>query len=116
MLFKLSVFAFDLVVKPRGENFVLRSEGGAKDFYPALVTIESVHLGFLGHQPGELERTAEHLVTVFGILHAPCVAQPSGAWGEWFSSENSCRRIGLDSDVSDPVADTSSALNRVPPL
>ena len=77
-LFKLSVFALDLVVKPRGENFVLRSEGGAKDFYPALATIES--------------------------------------WGEWFSSENSCRRTGLDSDVSDPVADTSSALNRVPPL
>jgi hypothetical protein len=73
-VFKLSVFALDLVVKPRGENFVLRSEGGAKDFYPALATIESVHLGFLGHQPGELERTAEHLVTVFGILHAPCVA------------------------------------------
>ncbi len=39
---ELSVFVLDLVMKSRGENFVLRSEGRAKDFYPALATIESV--------------------------------------------------------------------------
>jgi hypothetical protein len=90
--FIVSVFALDFAVKPRGEDFVLWSKGREKNLYPALMTMEPDYFGLFGNQPA------------------------SGACGEWLSFENSCRRTGLGSHASDPVVDTSSALNRAPPL
>ena len=64
---ELSVFALDFVVKPRGEDFVLWSKGRVNNLYPALATIESVHFGFFGNQPGGLERTTERKLLISGV-------------------------------------------------
>ena len=56
---ELAVFAFDLVVKPGGENFVLRSKRRSEDLYPALATIESVHFRCFSYEPRWLERTTQ---------------------------------------------------------
>jgi len=55
---ELAVFTFDLVVKPGGENFVLRSKRRSEDLYPALATIESVHFRSFSCEPRWLEWTA----------------------------------------------------------
>ena len=70
----LSVFTFDFVLKPWGEDFILRGEGGAKNFDPALSTVETIYLGFSAtSHVGGREWASEHLVDVLRILHATCI-------------------------------------------
>ena len=59
---ELAVFTFDLVVKPGGENFVLRGKRRSEDLYPALATIESVHFRCFSYEPRWLERTTDRPV------------------------------------------------------
>jgi hypothetical protein len=80
---ELAVFAFDLVVKPGGENFVLRSKRRSEDLYPALATIESVHFRCFSYEPRWLERTTEHLCSVLWILHASSISL-RGLWRRVF--------------------------------
>ena len=67
----------------RLQNFVLRSKRRSEDLYPALATIESVHLRCFSYEPRWLERTTEHLCSMLWILHASSISL-RGLWRRVF--------------------------------